>query len=283
MLGPQGREFKQVFNGAQETLRGIFGMEMIELPAKDRKLLTMEQKRKGGFSLVAVCSAASATNTLAVSSLAAAKSQSQREAASNAYVLVSVLPDNFRTAAILTPSKVQSPDGEAAYAALYTFIISIIVISGGELSDPRLRRHLTRLNAAENMPSLNPNNPNTPSEKTELVLQRMIKQGYLIRTTDTSGHGDEDTTTWHVGPRGKVEVDNEAIAKLVREVYGESNPDLENRIQASLKLRDQMTDAQGAVEEQEAERDEGMGNGGPGPGTRRRSARRAGNYDDEEE
>lgn len=212
-------------------------------------------------------------------SLAATKSQSQREAASNAYVLVSVLPESFRTATILTPSKVQSPDGEAGYAALYTFIISIIVISGGELSDPRLRRHLTRLNAVENMPSLNPDNPNTPSEKTELVLQRMIKQGYLVRTTDTSGHGDEDTTTWHVGPRGKVEVDNEAIAKLVREVYGGSNPDLEKRIQASLKLRDQMTDAPGAVEDQE-ERDEEMGNGGPGPGTRRR---RAGNHDHEDE
>jgi len=67
VLGPQGREFKKVFDGAQENLRAIFGMEMIELPTKDRKILTMEQKRKGGFSLVAVCSAASATNTLAVS------------------------------------------------------------------------------------------------------------------------------------------------------------------------------------------------------------------------
>jgi len=47
VLGRHGREFKKVFNGAQLQLRTVFGMEMVELPAKDRNLLTADQKRKG--------------------------------------------------------------------------------------------------------------------------------------------------------------------------------------------------------------------------------------------
>lgn len=45
VLGDQGRAFRRVFEGAQKTLRQVFGMEMVELPVKDR--LTKEEKRKG--------------------------------------------------------------------------------------------------------------------------------------------------------------------------------------------------------------------------------------------
>lgn len=47
VLGANGREFKPVFAGAQTQLRATFGMEMVELPTKDRSLLSMEQKRRG--------------------------------------------------------------------------------------------------------------------------------------------------------------------------------------------------------------------------------------------
>ena len=50
VLGIHGREFKKVFAGAQKQLRATFGMEMIELPSRDRNLLTVEQKRKGAFA-----------------------------------------------------------------------------------------------------------------------------------------------------------------------------------------------------------------------------------------
>lgn len=49
VLGPNGREFKKVFAGAQKQLRATFGMEMVEVPTKDRNLLTAEQKRRGMF------------------------------------------------------------------------------------------------------------------------------------------------------------------------------------------------------------------------------------------
>ncbi len=36
-----------MFNGAQKQLRAVFGMEMVELPTKDRNLMSATQKRKG--------------------------------------------------------------------------------------------------------------------------------------------------------------------------------------------------------------------------------------------
>ncbi|KAK5654407.1 hypothetical protein OQA88_7317 [Cercophora sp. LCS_1] len=252
VLGPHGREFKKVFAAAQTQLRQTFGMEMVELPTKDRNLMTTEQKRK------------------------AAKSQSQREAASSAYVLTSILPAKYRTPEIIGPSKVHSPEGEAAYAALYTMIISIITLSGGELSDPRLRRHLTRLNALEFMPSSNPNNPESPSEKTELVLQRMVRQGYLVKLVENKGHGDDDEgTTWHVGPRGKVEVDNDAIVGFVRTVYGGSSEELDEELRASLVGTQQLQ----AVDEEPEVGNRESGDGDPGPSNRRRSRRHAAEED----
>lgn len=250
-------------------------MEMVELPPKDRNLMTTEQKRKGWLTT------RSQTETIQANvRLVAAKSQSQRETTSNTYVLTSILPAAYRRPEIIAPSKVYSAEGEAAYTALYTIIIAIITLSGGELSDPRLRRHLTRLNATENMPSTNPNNPESPSEKTELVLQRMIKQGYLVKVVESKSHGDDDEgTTWHVGPRGKVEVSADAIAGFVRTVYGGGqNQDLENRLKASLGVT---KPAQG-VDEDELEL-ENRNNGNPGPSNRRRSRRQAAEEEDEDE
>ncbi|GAB1312182.1 hypothetical protein MFIFM68171_02392 [Madurella fahalii] len=257
VLGPNGKLFKKVFAGAQKQLRATFGMEMVELPTKDRNLMTTEQKRK------------------------AAKSQTQKEPSSNAYVLVSVLPERYTTPAIIAPSKVQSPEGEASYMALYTMIISIITLSGGELSDPRLRRHLTRLNAVENMPSMNPHDETSPSEKTDIVLQRMIKQGYLVKVTESKTTGDEDSTTWHVGPRGKVEVDKESIAALVRTVYGGSDDELEGKLQVSLKVKERKPETLDSVGEAA---EESPPDGDPGPSHRRRERKRhtdAGDEDDE--
>lgn len=45
VLGDQGRAFRRIFDGAQKTLQLVFGMEMVELPIKDK--LTKEEKRKG--------------------------------------------------------------------------------------------------------------------------------------------------------------------------------------------------------------------------------------------
>lgn len=52
VLGEQGsRPFNAVFNGAQDQLRSVFGMEMSELPAREK--LTVTQRR--GESRVQTC------------------------------------------------------------------------------------------------------------------------------------------------------------------------------------------------------------------------------------
>jgi len=102
----------------------------------------------------------------------------------------------------------------------------------------------------------------------------MVKQGYLVKFTEARGHDEEEGTMWHVGPRGKVEVDNEAIASFVRAVWGGSTEDLESKLQTSLKVKKK--DNVSTVEEEEEEDEQGGANGDPGPSSRRRSSRRAG-------
>jgi hypothetical protein len=51
VLGSQGRQFKTVFDQAQQDLRAVFGMELRELPAKDKVTL---QQRRGGTILLCV-------------------------------------------------------------------------------------------------------------------------------------------------------------------------------------------------------------------------------------
>lgn len=186
--------------------------------------------------------------------LAAAKSQNAKSqnrtgatTRSNAYILVSVLPPELRIPKIIAPSKVQSSEGEASYAGFYTTLIAIITLSGGELSEAMFRKFLSRLNADQTVPSMNPSNQNQPSEQTEIVLQRLIRQGYLIKGTAAGEEGDE-AITWHVGPRGKVEVDNEAIAGVVRAVFGDATEGLENKLQTSLGVRPREEGESGRLE-----------------------------------
>lgn len=195
--------------------------------------------------------------------LTAAKSQKSSgpatKSSTNTWILTTILPPEFRSPRIIAPSKVHSADGEAAYTAFYTTLIAIITLSGGEVRDAKFHQYLTRLNADNTVPSMNPNNRHQPSESTEAVLQRLIRQGYLVK--QSSGEDGEEVT-WYVGPRGKVEVDNEAIAAVVRTVYGEAAGDkLERQLHNSLGVRPRVGERNGAEEdaeggEEEEEREE---------------------------
>lgn len=215
--------------------------------------------------------------------LTAGKSQTQGQTSSNAYILVSTIPAAYRIPAIIAPSKAQSQEGEASYVGLYSTIVAIITLSGRELSDARMRRHLQRLVVDKNMPSLNPNDGNRATENTELVLQRMIKQGYLVKTSESKMQGDDDTITWHVGPRGKMEVTNEAIASIVRMVYGGSSPELEKKLQGTLKVAERADADESEPVEDVADQSRNDGQAEAGPSAVRRSRRRAAAHDDDDE
>lgn len=138
-------------------------------------------------------------------------------------MLNSTLPPAYRTPAILPPSSIPTSSSEGAYIGLYSLIITLISLSGGKIADAKLNSYLQRLNADVNM----------PMDKTEAVLARMIKQGYLTRIRDTAG--GEEIVEWMVGPRGKVEVGAAGVTGLVTAAYGDAAPaDLHDRIASSL-------------------------------------------------
>ncbi|KAM0355769.1 hypothetical protein ACHAPU_000155 [Fusarium lateritium] len=161
----------------------------------------------------------------------AMKSNSQPKLGSGSYILTSTLPEAYRNAAILGPSKTPSADDEATYVAFYTLTITMIWLNGGELSEQKLKRYLLRLNA-DRMVSM---------DKTEIILKRMERQGYVIKRVERPpvGQDGEHTTTWHVGPRGKEEVGLDGVKGMVREVYGEDyDEDTEKKVRSSLNIRD---------------------------------------------
>jgi melanoma-associated antigen len=162
-------------------------------------------------------------------------------------------------------------EDEAAYVAFYTVLISLIRLNGGEMSDSRLKRYLRRLNAETN---------SFHSTKTEDTLSRLQRQGYLIKNIDKEArqHGDEqEATTWYVGPRGKVEVGDEVVAGVVREVWGKQEDDeLEAKLQNSLQIQNKKASVQNMDAASEGASDDGNegASGANGEGPSRRSGRR---------
>ena len=189
-----GRQFKHVFNEAQEQLRSIFGMELTELPSREK--VTVSQKR-----------AAQRSGT-----------QSTSSSTSKAYILTSTLPIRYRHPKILPPPKIPSAAAEASYVGLVTFVLSLIYLSPARtISESRLEKHLRRMNA---------DNYVLNGEKTEKVLKRMEKEGYVSKVRERDG-GGEETVDYVLGSRGKVEVGERGVAGLVRKVYGKKDAEAE--------------------------------------------------------
>ena len=197
-----GRQFKHVFSEAQNQLRTVFGMEMTELPQKDK--VTISQKRT------------------------AARSGVTSSTTSKAYILTSTLPPRFRKPNILPPAQIPSPASEAAYVGLTSFILALIYLSpSSSISEARLEKHLKRMNA---------DNYVLHGEKTEKVLKRMEKEQYIVKVRERDG-GGEETVDYVVGPRGKVEVGERGVAGLVKRVYNKKDAEadeLERRLVRSL-------------------------------------------------
>ncbi|KAL5048017.1 hypothetical protein BDW71DRAFT_196418 [Aspergillus fruticulosus] len=178
VLGGQGsRQFKAVFEGAQRALAETFGMQLAELPQKEK--VTIQQRR--------------------------AAQKVDRPSTNKSWILTSTLPSKYRKQDILRPTR---GPAESSYTGIYTFIIAVILLNGGTLQEQKLDRYLTRMNAEQF----------TPVDRTDRLLQRLCKEGYLVRNREMDG-GDE-IIEYMVGPRGKVEVGARGVAGLVREVYG---------------------------------------------------------------
>lgn len=55
VLGNNARSFKRVFDGAQDQLREVFGMEMSELPTKEKRTLKEKQSMSLGSRPYELC------------------------------------------------------------------------------------------------------------------------------------------------------------------------------------------------------------------------------------
>lgn len=159
--------------------------------------------------------------------IAAQRSQSSISS-SKSYVLTSTLPAQYRVSKILVPPRAPSTATEASYTGLYTFIISVICLSPrATIAESRLERYLKRMNAGNYV--LN-------GEKTEKVLKRMEREGYIVKVRERDG-GGEESIDYVVGPRGKAEIGEKGVAGVVRTVYGKKDTEadeLEKRLVRSL-------------------------------------------------
>ena len=225
-----GRQFKHVFIETQHRLRSVFGMELTELPVKEK--VTISQKR------------------------AAQRSGTQGSSSSNAYILTSTLPARYRKPSVLRPSQIPSTGAEASYIGLTTFILALIYLSASQtISESRLEKHLKRMNA---------DNYVLAGEKTEKVLKRMERENYIVKVRERDG-GGEESVEYVIGPRGKVEVGERGVAGLVKAVYGKKDAEadeLERRLVRSLgevvieKKKRRVDGVNGDIEEEENEADD---------------------------
>jgi hypothetical protein len=130
----------------------------------------------------------------------------------------------------------------------------------------------------------------TPIDKTDKLLARLCKEGYLVRTKESDGN--EEIVEFMVGPRGKVEVGSSGVAGLVREVYGrgrgagagageegstqlerEMRAEFEERLRRSLGIVGVREHEEEEEEEEQRREEERTVNGRGGAGEAVRSAR----------
>ncbi|QIW96068.1 hypothetical protein AMS68_001586 [Peltaster fructicola] len=117
VLGTNGRQFKKVFTQAQHELRTIFGMELVELPSKDK--ITVAQKR-------------------------AAQKEATKSVTS--WILVSTLPSEYHDPAII-------PTTDATYTAVYSTLVALISLNGAPLPEAKMERFLARLGMEDTTPT----------------------------------------------------------------------------------------------------------------------------------
>ncbi|KHJ34693.1 putative mage family protein [Erysiphe necator] len=197
VIGKQRGNFKKVFKEAQQLLRDRFGLEMVELPARQK--VTLREKK-------------------------AAKKSKGNSTSSTSYILKTTLPYEYRKPEIIPLSTDWSTSDEYAYIGLYTTIICLISLSADkQMANHQLDRYLKRLNLDRN----------TGLGTTSELLARMKKENYLQETKTNDKDGE--TSEWRVGPRGFVEVDRKAITRFVQNMYGMNAPeDILHRLQRSL-------------------------------------------------
>lgn len=216
---------------AQIELRHTFGMELSELPMRDKTRLAQRRAaasqggggggggrgrggRGGGRGR------GGSGGGLGGGPGGSGDLGGDRAASSSrSYILTSTLAAEYRSAETVVPHGSR----EQAYLGLVSFVTALIYLNGRVLAANKLHRYLRRLNADDF----------TPIDRTEKVLQTMQRHGYLVRVKDTSG--EETSYDYHLGPRAKVEIGEAGVKAMIAAVYGDAVPeDLDQRFRRNL-------------------------------------------------
>ena len=139
---------------------------------------------------------------------------------------------------------------------------------------------------------MNADNYVLDGERTDNVLRKMERQGYIVKVRERDG-GGEETVDYIVGPRGKAEVGEKGVAGMVRSVYGKNDlqeDELERRLVRSLgevviekkAARAEEDEEDGRTENGERIEEQNQTRGGRRQ-TRRSNRRGAGDETEEEE
>ena len=142
-------------------------------------------------------------------------------------MLKNVLAPRYRIPEITRPPRAPTSEDESAYVGFYTFVVALIMLNGGTLPEAKLERYLKRANAEMNLAI-------GRAERTAEVLQRMQKDGYVVKVVETSGGGE--MVDYVVGPRGKAEIGPNGVAGMAAAVWGDVSEDLERRLERSLGM-----------------------------------------------
>lgn len=202
--------------------------------------------------------------------LTAAQRTEKQATTTKTWILTTTLPAKYHTnPAILSPPLVPSSGAESTYVALYTFIHTLLALSpGGSIPETKLTRYLHRMNLSTS----------TPLGSTDKLLQRLVKDGYVIRYKDSSG--GEEVVEYIVGPRAKMEIGDEGVRGLVRGVYGKVDAEaeeLEKAIDKSLAIDENARKKAREEAQHGGETEAGSARNGPG-----RPRRTGGDEDDED-
>lgn len=223
------RCFPLIFERTQERLKSTFGMELVELPAKDRSRgMTMTQQRKVAHSQ------ASLGNNLP----AAAKGI-------KSWVLQNTLPPEMKQI-----SQRQHIESERNYNGILMVLLIVVV-----MSDDQACTENRAISAFERLGW----HPNTPAGTFDEIVAKMVRQGYLERLRDEESM--EGAYKLHIGPRGKLETlrNREELFSVISKIYGhdddaDAKEKLQRVVQDTLDADDEVHED--AAEDEDEEVDE---------------------------
>lgn len=243
--GSNSRSFKRVFADTQTTLRETFGMQLIELPTREKT--SLKDRR------------AQTTQTKASAPT------------SKSWILISILPPAYRQPNIIRPSQHPTLESESTYTALYSFVLSLIYLNKGALADGKMERYLKRVNIESY----------TPLGSIEKLMQRMTREGYIEKRRDTSS--GEEVVEWVPGPRGRMELGAKGVANMVQRVYAGAEAGGESAAEDGLTAK--LERSLGIELQTQAPEDEGMAEDGEPPPAQqhRRSTRHAAQDEDSDD